>query len=64
MSYTETELNTALAQAEAANDQGTAGLIREKLAAMKGTPVSKLPMMDAYLKKCLNRCRPASKQVK
>ncbi|HDX8383870.1 TPA: hypothetical protein RQN04_002024 [Aeromonas hydrophila] len=58
MSYTETELTGALAQAEAANDQATAGLIRSKLAALKGTPTSKLPNMDAYLTRCVDRCRP------
>lgn len=62
MSYTEAELTTALAQAEASNDQPTAGLIRSKLAALKGTPTSKLPNMDAYLTRCVDRCRPASKK--
>lgn len=60
MSYTEAELTSALAQAEATNNKQVADLCREKLAAMKGpaTSKSKLPMMDAYLQRCIARCRP------
>lgn len=57
MSYTETELTGALAEAERQGDARVAANIRERLATLKG-PVPKMPKMQAYLDRCIARCRP------
>lgn len=64
MSYTETELNDALKQAEAKGEGNLANNIRDRIAALKGsgTQTPKMPMMDAYLRKCVARCRPKGGQ--
>lgn len=58
MSYTETELNEALKQAEATGNEQIATFCREKLRAMKGVAPGKMPNMAAYLQRCISRCRP------
>lgn len=57
MSYTETELTEALAEAERQGDTRVAAHIRTSLAALKG-PAPKMPRMQAYLDRCIARCRP------
>lgn len=65
MNYTASELNTALAQAERVGDLPMVASIKERIAALSAVPNNgvatskgRLPNMDAYLSKCIARCRP------
>lgn len=60
--YTEAELNEAQATAEKNNDLNMLAVIsghRQRLFGDKGQGSQpKLPMMQAYIDRCIARCRP------
>lgn len=62
MSFTEAELTEALAEAERRGDTAIAQNIKGRIAKAKlgiqQNQTRNMPMMDAYLAKCISRCRP------
>lgn len=67
MAYTETELTEALDEAQRRGNNAVADECRNRLAKLKlgitaDTSKAKMPMMDAYVAKCIARCRPKGGQ--
>lgn len=67
MTYTETELTEALTEAQRQGNNAVADECRNRLAKLKlgitaDTGKGRMPMMDAYLARCIARCRPKGGQ--